>query len=375
MHLSTLQENLRRGLALAVPATAPKSSLPVLGNVLLRTENDRLVLQSTNLEIGMTVQIGARVEREGAVTLPAKLLSDYVNTLPNDAITMTLDDRTQAVKLSSGPCEANIKGIEADEFPTLPDLRNDTEAVTLTIAADTLRTALSEVVYATADNDTRPVLFGVHIVLKDGVLLLKASDGFVLARKTIEVDTDAAADCLVPRKACDTLLKLIGDADGDMTITIGYTQAMFARDGVELVTRLIDGKYPDLNRVIPQQYTTRAVIDRLALIRAIRQAMVFAVESANIVKFTFTVWNEGNRAILTLQANAAEVGDNQTQIDVDARGDNVQIALNGKFLQDILQSIGTPQIALELQDSAKPAVIRPVGDDSLIALQMPMSIK
>jgi len=377
MKVSCLQENLRRGLSIVSHAVASKSTLPVLSNILLTTDNGRLRLQATNLEIGITCWIGAKVEDEGSVTVPAKLLSDFVSNLPNDTVVLDLDERTQTVHLRCARSEANIKGIEADEFPAIPSV--DADEPTVSIAPDVLRKAIDQVAFAAASDDTRPVLAGVLLKLQGNTATFSASDGFRLAIKTIDLPEPVrtAQEVIVPARALIELSRIIGDSDQpvEMTITPSGGQVLFHTENVDLVSRLIDGKFPDLQRVVPKGYATRAVMDRSSYLQAAKQASVFATSSANIVKVSLEGGAEWGPGRMMLSANAAEVGDNKTELEGQITGEGGQIALNVKFLQETLGAIDTPQVALEMQTQAAPGVFRPVGDDSLLIIVMPMTIR
>ncbi|MDP9309991.1 MAG: DNA polymerase III subunit beta [Chloroflexota bacterium] len=377
MKVSCLQENLKRGLSVVSHAVASKSTLPVLSNILLTTEGGRLRLQATNLEVGITCWIGAKVEDEGAVTIPAKLLGDFVANLPNDAVTLTLDERTQTVHLRCARSEANIKGIEADEFPSIPTVEADEP--TVAIASDVLRTAINQVAFAAASDDTRPVLAGVLIKLQGNQAIFSATDGFRLSVKTIELAEPVATaqEVIVPARALIELGRIIGDSENpvELTITPNGGQVLFHTENVDLVSRLIDGKFPDYQRIIPKQYATRAVMDRSSFLRDAKQSSVFASSSANIAKLTLEAGAEWGPGRMTLSANAAEVGDNKSDLEGQITGEGGQIALNIKFLQEALGAIDTPQIAFEMQSQAAPGVFRPVGDDSLLIIVMPMTVR
>ncbi|MDQ5851118.1 MAG: DNA polymerase III subunit beta [Chloroflexota bacterium] len=377
MRVSCLQENLRRGIAIVSHAVAAKSTLPVLSNILLTTDGGRLRLQATNLEVGITCWVGAKVEDEGAVTLPARLLADFVGNLPNDTIVLALDERTQTVNLRCGHSEANIKGIEAEEFPTIPVVQ--AEQPTLRIEPDVLREAINQVAFAAATDDTRPVLAGVLMRLRDNTLTLTATDGFRLSVKTVDLPTavQSPQEVIIPGRALTELARIIGDADSpvEITITPSGGQVLFHADNVDLVSRLIDGKFPDYERIIPKQYATRSVLDRSAFLQSARQASVFATGSANIAKLTLESGGEFGPGRLTLSANAAEVGDNKSEIEGQVAGEGGQIALNVKYLQEALNAMPTPQVAFETQTPASPGVFRPIGQEGYIHIVMPMTVR
>lgn len=377
MKLSCLQENLKRGISIVSHAVAAKSTLPVLSNILLTTEGGRLRLQATNLEVGITCWLGAKVEDEGAVTVPAKLLADFVGNLPNDTITLTLDERTQTVHLHCGRSEANIKGIEAEEFPTIPVVQ--AEQPTMSIPPEVLREAINQVAFAAAPDDTRPVLAGVLLRMKGTSAIFSATDGFRLSVKTIELEqpVQSAQEVIVPSRALTELGRIIGDSDTpvEITITPSGGQILFHSDNLDLVSRLIDGKFPDYERIIPKQYATRSVMDRTAFLQSVRQASVFAAGSANIAKLALESGGEWGPGRLTMSANAAEVGDNKSELEGQVVGEGGSIALNVKYLQEALNAMSSSQVALETQTPASPGVFRPIGQEGYIHIVMPMTVR
>jgi DNA polymerase-3 subunit beta len=377
MKLSCLQENLKRGLAIVGHAVAGKSTLPVLSNILLASDDGRLKLAATNLEIGITCWIGAKIEEEGAVTIPAKLLSDVVSGLPNDKIMLELDSRTQTVGLRCARYEATIKGIEADEFPVIPTISE--ARPTAAFPPDLLREAIDQVAFAAATDDTRPVLAGVLMRLKGKTATFAAADGFRLALRTIELPEPVAEphEEIIPARALLELGRIIGDAEGNVEITVTPTggQVLFHTESTDLVSRLIEGRYPDIERIIPSSHATRTVLETQELAKAVKLASFFATASSNIVRLTFESGGELSPGKLTISANAAEVGDNKGVLDGMVHGDGGQIALNVKFLSEALNAIKTPQIAIETQTAQNPGVFKPVGAEGYLHIVMPMTVR
>lgn len=377
MKLSCLQENLKRGLAIVSHAVAGKSTLPVLSNILLATDEGRLKLAATNLEVGITCWIGARIEEEGAITVPAKLLTDVVGGLPNDKINFRLDARTQTLNLTCARFESNIKGIEADEFPVIPTVtdREPTVAFPPTI----LRETVDQVAFAAATDDTRPVLAGVLVRLKGKTATFAAADGFRLAVRTIELPEpiEEPQDVIVPARALNELARIIGDVEGnvEVTVTPGGGQVLFHTESMDLVSRLIEGRFPDFERIIPTNFTTRTVLETQELAKAVKLASYFASASANIVKLTMESGGDLGPGRLLISANATEVGDNKGALDGMIHGEGGQIALNVKFLADALNAIKTPQIAVETQTAQNPGVFKPVGTEGYIHIVMPMTVR
>jgi DNA polymerase-3 subunit beta len=377
MKLSCLQENLKRGLAIVGHAVAGKSTLPVLSNILIATDEGRLKLAATNLEVGITCWIGAKIDEEGATTVPAKLLSDVVGGLPNDKISLELDARTQTLNLNCARFEANIKGIEADEFPVIPTIAD--REPTATFPPDLLRETVEQVAFAAAPDDTRPVLAGVLMRLKGTTATFAAADGFRLSVRTIELPEPVRQpqDVIVPARALLELARIIGDVEGNVEVTITPSggQVLFHTESMDLVSRLIDGKFPDFERIIPAQSATRTVLDTQELAKAVRLASYFATASANIVKLTIEPGGELAPGKLTISSNAAEVGNNKGALDGMIHGEGGQIALNVRFLAEAVSAIKTPQIALETQTAQHPGVFKPVGADGYIHIVMPMTAR
>ena len=377
MKLSCLQENLKRGISIVSHAVPAKSTLPVLSNILLTTDGGRLRLQATNLEVGVTCWIGAKIDENGAITAPARLLSDFIGNLPNDTINFELDERTQTIHLVCGRSEANIKGIEAEEFPTLPVVQ--AEQPTVVIPPDMLRDAINQVAFAAASDDTRPVLAGVLVRLRGDEATFAATDGFRLSVKTVALPEPVRTpqEVIVPGRALTELARIIGDTESpvEITVTPSGGQVLFHCDNVDLVSRLIDGKFPDYDRIIPKQYATRSVLDRNAFLQSAKQASVFATGSANIAKLTLEAGAEFGPGRMTLSANAAEVGDNKSEVEGQIAGEGGSIALNVKYLQDALSVMPTPQVAFETQTPSSPGVFRPVGQEGYIHIVMPMTVR
>ncbi|NJN17868.1 MAG: DNA polymerase III subunit beta [Oscillochloris sp.] len=377
MKLTVLQENLKRGLATVSHAVAGKSTLPVLSNVLLATDGGRLKLAATNLEVGITHWVGAQVIEEGAVTVPAKLLSDVVSGLPNDRVTLTLDPRTQSIKVECARFTSNIKGIEAEEFPTIPTITDRDMAVNL--PGGVLREAIDQVVFAAASDDTRPVLAGVLVRLRDNRLILAAADGFRLATRTVTLPEPYGGpmEFIVPARALGELGRIAGESDGNVGIvmTPGGGQVLFHTENTELVSRLIDGKFPDFERIIPQQHATRSILETAELAKAVKLASYFANASQNIVRLTIEPGGELGPGRLVISANASEVGDNTGELDGMIHGEGGQIALNVKYLAEALAAMKTAQVALETQSAQSPGVFKPVGQDGYVHIIMPMSLR
>jgi len=362
-----MQENLARGLSVVSRAVSNRS-LPVLTNVLLKTEDGGLKLTATNLEIGITYWVPGKIETDGATSVPARLLTDLVNSLPGgEPIVLELGDG-ETLHIKAGRFESNIKGIPAEDFPTV---QTAGERPITRVAQKVLRQALDETAFAAASDEARPILTGVLARFEGDQLTLAAADNYRIAVKTITVlDPVEETSVVIPARALIELSRILADVDDPVSIVLAHSrnQLLFHVEGVDLVTRLIDGQYPNYQSVLPASHATRAVLDRDELLRAVRPAALIAHESANIVKLG--VGLESDPAI-TVSANA-EVGDHIGRVEAAVEGDGTTIAFNARFLADVLTNVDAEQFALELNGPLSPGVFRPIGDDRYVHVVMPL---
>ncbi|HEY6013412.1 MAG TPA: DNA polymerase III subunit beta [Candidatus Limnocylindrales bacterium] len=368
MKLSVMQENLARGLSVVSRAVSNRSTLPVLANVLLKTEDAGLKLTATNLEIGITYWVPGKIETDGATTVPAKLLTDLVNSLPaGDRVDLALQ-AGDTLHLKCGRFETHVKGIDADEFPAIGAAG---ERPTTRIAQNALRRALAETVFAAASDEARPILTGVLARFEGDQLTLAAADNYRIAVKTIPIlDPVPETSVVIPARALVELARVLADVEDPVEIVLASSrnQVLFHLDGIDLVSRLIDGQFPNYQQVVPQTHTTRAILDREELLRAVRPAALIAHESANIVKLQIGADGEPG---ITVSASA-EVGDHVGQVEATVEGDGTTIAFNARYLADVLTNVSADQFALELNGPLSPGVFKPLGDDHYIHVVMPV---
>lgn len=375
MKLSCLQENLDRGLNIVSRAVPAKSTLPALSNVLMSSDQGRLKLAATNLEVAISCWIGAKIEEEGSITVPATLLAEFVRSLPNDKIDLSLNSRTRTVNLRCARFEANIKGIDAEEFPSLPSIG---EGMRISLDARLLHDAIAQVVFAAATDDSRPVLTGVLVTLSGDKMTLVAADGFRMAMKTAVLESPVAeeATVIVPARALRELGRIIADGEEpvEVSITPNRNQVLFRQGNVELVSRLIEGQFPPYERIIPPPTENRVVVSTGEFLNANRTTAIFARDNANIVRLQFTPGEEGlTPGKLTLSATSAEVGDNVGEIDAAITGQPSPIAFNSRYLDELLKVLEkSSQLSLEIASPSSPGAFRPVGDDGYLHIIMPM---
>jgi DNA polymerase III subunit beta len=366
--LSVMQENLARGLSVASRAVSTRSTLPVLANVLLRTEDAGLKLTATNLEIGITYWVPGKIETDGATTVPARLFTDLVASLPpSERIDLELQPG-DTLHIKAGRFATHVKGIDAEEFPAIP---NAGERPTTRIAQKVLRQALTETAFAAASDEARPILTGVLARFEGDRLTLAAADNYRIAVKTIPIlDPVEETSLVVPARALAELGRVLADTDDpvDVVLSPARNQVLFHLEGIDVVSRLIDGQFPNYQQVLPTSHTTRAVVDREELLKAVRVAALIASASANIVKLQVSA--DGDAGV-TVSANA-EVGDNEGQVDAAVEGDGTTIAFNARYLAEVLQNVAAEQFALELNGPLSPGVFRPMGDDDYVHVVMPV---
>ena len=382
MKLSCLQQNLADGLNIVGRVVPSKSTLPVLANVLLATDEGRLKLAATNLEMAMTVWVGAHVESEGTITLPARVLSDWISLLDRDAqISISLNPRNKKVHLQCGRYESNISGIDAEDFPPIPTVE---EGTTVTLEAALLKDAVSQVAFAAAQDDSRPVLAGVLLRIEEGKLTLAAADGFRLAVRSVELpdSTDQQLSVIVPARALTELARVLPDEEGklvELAATPNRSQMLFKFDNVQMVSRLVEGQFPDYARIIPQEAKTRAEMATRDLLQATRAASVFARDNSMIVRLHLNPSEEQPELALgkvIVSSNSAEMGDNTGDLDASIDGDEQQVAFNGKYLKEALEALNAPQVRIEITGPASPGILRPAGGGSngYLHVIMPMHV-
>ena len=373
MKVSVLQENLARGLQTVARGVATRSTLPILANVLLRTDDGRLKLTTTNLEIGVNAWIGAKIADEGGITVPAKLFADFVNSLPPGQVDLALNVRTKTLHVQSASYEANIKGIDAEEFPPIPTIP---EKPTTRVAQSVLRQMINEVAFVAATDDSRPVLTGVLSRFDGNEFSLVAADPYRLGirRGQLLEKVDPAIEVIIPARSLFELARIIADDDTpvDIAVTQNKSQVILHTADVDLVTRLIEGQFPNYRQVIPASFTTRVVVERDELLKATKLASYFARDAANIVRLAVSPQDGG--APLVVSANAAEIGDNVSRVEASVEGNSVQIAFNARFLSEALSSLTAPEVALELGGALAPGVLKVVGEQSYLHVVMPLRI-
>lgn len=377
MQLTCQQAELHRALAHVSRAVARKSTLPVLSNVLLSAEEGRLRLTATNLEIAITAALPARVVAPGRLTVRADLLTDFISNLANDEVTLQADAKSLTLSVSCGYSKANIKGIPAEDFPTIPEIGE--QVPTARIDGELLREMVAQVAFAAATDDSRPVLAGVLLEFQGATLTMAAADGFRLSVRTAELDEAVAEDVsiIVPARGLQELARSVADSEGtiDLLVTPNRSQLLARSGPIEFQSRLIDGHFPEFRQIIPKSYTTRVVVSREGFLAAARRAKIFAQSNNEVVRLRIVPGDsELDPGSLVVSAQAAEAGDNEDLLTASVEGPAAQIAFNGRYLTDVLSVMKASDVALEMTSPNAAGVFRPVGDSSFTHVIMPMVI-
>lgn len=374
MRVSVLQENLQKGLSIVNRAVPSRPTLPVLANVLISTEDQRLKLSATNLELGITCWIGAKVDQDGATTVPSRTFLDFVNNLSRERVDLELNTRTQNLHLRCGGSTANIKCIDASEFPLVPEA-DATRGVS--IPADVFKEMVAHVDFAAAKDDSRPVLTGIYTRFDHDVITMASADGYRLAVRTAFLDAPVAdpTAIIIPSRTLSEVARIIADTDEDVLISLpeGSNQVLFHLANVDIASSLIEGTFPDYESIIPSGSSTRTQLYTEELLQACRRSEVFAKDAANAARLIITPTDSGpGRLVVT--AKSQEKGDNEGLVDASIDGEEIDISFNIRYLIDVLSVIREDQVMLETSGAAAPGLVRPVGREDFTHVIMPMSV-
>jgi DNA polymerase-3 subunit beta len=375
MKVSVMQDKLAQGLNIVSRAVSPRSTLPVLSNVLVATDEGRLRLSATNLELGITCWIGAKIQEEGSTTVPARTFTELVGTLADRQVDMALTLRTQTLNVRSGASNTNLKCIDAQEFPPMP-VPDPTNGIQLNVAD--LKEMIQQVAFAASTDEARPILTGVLINVSGNTITLAAADSFRLSQRKAELSSPVSRpiSAVVPARALTELARIAGDGDQSISMLLppGRGQVIFRLKDVELVSQLIEGTFPPYEEIIPRSYQTRTVLSTAAFQKACKQAEIFAREGSRIARINISPGEELKPGTVEISGQSEETGFNQTTIDAAIEGKPLLIAFNVSFLREVLDVIKTPNVALETTVDTAQGVIRPVGETNFVHVIMPMHL-
>lgn len=348
MKLSVTQENLSKALGAVSRVALSRSTLPILSNILLKTSRGRLIISATNLELAISEEVVGKIEKEGSITVPARLTTEFVSSLPGGKIEMNLNGSKLHIK--SEHSESVINGTEPSEFPTLPKIGNK-EAHK--IEATKLKKAINQTVICASSDETRPILTGVFFNSVDGDLFLVATDSYRLAEKNV-AKTKEDISLIVPATALQELNRIISEDDDEVSVTFDESQVRFVTADAEVVTKLIPGKYPDYRNLIPKESEVKFTVYRDEFINITKVASLFARESAGSI--TINVSEAGEISITSV---ASQMGENTSTAKVNAKGSG-EVTLNSRYLLDALNSMTSKEVVMRFSGKVNPIVLTPV---------------
>jgi DNA polymerase-3 subunit beta len=373
MKLTCKQSDLAKGLSTVGHAVSSRSTLPILANILFTTDNGRLRLSATNLETGINCWIDADIQDEGQTTVPAKTFTDLVNSLAQGTVDLSVDDK-HTINVKTAQSNANVKGMDPEEFPQIPGAEGGSDP--LLFDAAQLKRIISMVQIAAADDDSRPIFTAVQLVVADKTTRLAAADSYRLALFVFPTPEMANLenDILIPAKTLAGLARILpSDGPVQMVVTRNHSQVLFHTSDVDMVSRLVEGTYPNVRGALPKQHATRVVVETKEFASAIKMVTPFARDNSNILRIK-VAQNEEGQGTMTLEATAADVGDNTVTIAANIAGPDQQVIFSSRYLAEGLGAIDTPEVALELNNAGSPGVMRPIGGGDYTYVIMPMSV-
>ena len=369
MNLTISKEQILNGLQAVQNEVSSRSTLPILSNVLLRAESDRLEFMATDLDVTIVCSVEAKVKKAGASTVPVKKLFGIVRELNGGEIEIEVDEKNTCI-IRCGSSFYKIHGLSADEFPPLPKFKDDKK---ITIPQETAKAMLSRTSFAISTDESRYVLNGIFVSLKDHKMTVVATDGrrLALADEEVEISEKSQGEFIVPAKAVSELNRLLQEK-GDLEIKFSENQAAFKlKDdkgfSVLIITKLIEGNYPNYRQVIPAETKERVPLAREEFLHALRRAEIMTSEKANSVKLTFGKNN------LAITANSPEVGEARESLAVNYKGKEIAVAFNPKYLIDPLNALTEDEVFFELIDELSPGVIKINGPFLYVVMPMRLS--
>lgn len=361
MDVQVTQENLNKALANVARVASSRSTLPILNNILVKTEDNRLRLSATNLDIALSQHIGTKVKKEGSLTIPARLFQDFVSNLPKTTIRLVQEDAK--LHVTADNYKSTINGMASDEFPVMPSIQKPQK---ISVPTTYLKKALQQVTFAASSDEARPVLTGVLLNTIDSKLFIAATDSYRLAEKEV-VKTDNQTKLLVPVSACQDLLRIIDESEGSVEIEFDRQQVKFTVGDAELVTRQIDGEYPDYKKLIPTKFQNKAAVLKRDLLSVTKIAGLFSRENAGSIVASV----DDATKKLTIKSIASQVGDNISEIEGNTSGSG-DITLNSRYLIDVLQVLDGDQVEICFNGKLDPIVVRDPKESSYTHIIMPL---
>jgi DNA polymerase-3 subunit beta len=371
--VTAAQEHLSHALRVAGRAVATRSPLPITTNVLVMSEGERLKVAATNLDIAISTWIDATIAEPGAITLPARLLSEFVDNLPSAPVDLTVKQGSNSAHLSSGRFQANIRGMSADDFPVIPTADEQPAA---TIDPALLKEMIEQVAFATAADDTRPMLTGVLATFSGSELTLAATDGFRMAIRSGELTSASTGDfsVIIPGRTLSELARILpeGETPVEIAVTPNRNQVVFRAPDLHVVSRLIEGTYPNVRQIVPTKFATKVVVSTGDLLKATKIASFFSRDNSNAITLEIEPGGEAGVGNVVISGGAAELGDDRGEVDAVVNGGSARVQFNSRYVADVLGVLQSPQVGLEITGPNSAAVFRPIDSVDYTHVVMPM---
>lgn len=368
MNLQVLQENLIKALSVCSRFSSSKVQLPVLANILFKTNKNKLTLSATNLETSISINIGAKVLKEGDITVPARVITEIISNLNKGQI--DLESEKEVLKIKTSAFESSVSGLNSSDFPKIP---NETGADSLEIVSRDFLDALASVLFAVSSDETRPQLTGVLMIFGKEYLTLVATDGFRLSQKRIKnKGSKEEKKFILPKNVLSELLRIVESDSINLSYKRTDNQIIFGFDDVVLSSRIIEGEFPDFERIIPKETKIKVQLDKDDFLRSVKLAGVFARDAANVVKLTVS------KDSFEVSAESSRSGSQKNQLDAKIDMDlpeSVTIAFNYRFLEDFLNAVKGEIVRLEFSDSNAPALFLDEKDTNFLHIIMPVRLQ
>lgn len=389
MEINCTQENLARGIATAMRAVQPRGTLPITSHLLLETDEGMLKITGTDLSTLISTWVHCDVATAGAVTVPARLFQEYVNSVAATDVALNKDPQASVLNVIAGRSNTRINGGMAQEFPPAPNLASDETLRTFSIPVADLRAAIQRVAVAAATEESRPVLTGVQIQVKDGQFTMAAADGFRLAVHTIPTPISSSegeeppsleADLIIPAKSMNELSRLLASADDtlEMSAALHRGSVMFLINSpqrTQFFSTLIQGTFPAWDNLVPQNHEAAFSVDSATLMRAVRTAAIFAQDGSNIVRMSYGFTPMG-RPLLNISANSEELGQNLESLPLtELEGEPGNIAFNHHYLREAINCTGPGIITLKATNPSSPGMLTPKDSENTLHVVMPMFVQ
>ncbi len=361
MKITVNQKNLKKALNLVEKVVSKNTSLPILNNILFKTENGRLKVSATNLEIGINYIIGAKIEEVGQIAVPARIVSDFISNIVDDKVSLIA--KNNILSINSERYKTQILGFDAKDFPIIPKIKSKPLA---TIPIKLLKNSFLTILDSIAVSETRPELAGVFIDFSNDKIVFAATDSFRLTEKSVDFKNIQKQSFILPRNTIVELIRIANDLDGDLVFNISDNQASFSNEDFEMVSRVIDGNYPDYKKIIPEKFISKVLVKKDELDKAIRLAGLFSTNISDIKI------NCSEKGIIVLAKNS-DKGEIETLVEASLKNQPFEVSLNFHYLLDGLKILDTEKVVIEFTGQGSPLVIRPNDDKKdVIYLIMPL---